>query len=68
MICRSAATWLHQAPLIGQHDKLYPVPDPEFHEYPPDVSLDGGLAEVQLVAYGSEHPVGSNRRGGWSRA
>src|SRR5450755_3479998 len=48
---RSAATWLRQAAFVGQHDELYPVPDPEFHEYPPDVSLHSGLAEVQLVAY-----------------
>src|SRR5712664_3073220 len=31
-------------------NELDPVPDAELHEYPPDVSLDGRLAEVQLLA------------------
>src|SRR5258708_10855880 len=48
---RSAPARLHQAALVGQHDELDPVPDAELHEDPPDVSLDGRLAEVQLVTY-----------------
>ncbi len=55
MIYGSATTWLHQAPLIGQHDNLYPVPDPEFHEYPPDVSLDGQPNPL-LVRVGASPP------------
>src|SRR5258708_38062305 len=48
---RSAPARLHQAALVGQHDELDPVRDAELHEDPPDVSLDGRLAEVQLVTY-----------------
>ena len=48
---RQAPARLHEAALVGKHDELDPVPDAELHEDPPDMSLDGRFAEVQLPAY-----------------
>src|SRR5450432_4292864 len=39
----------NQAGLVGDHHRLYPVADTEFHQHVAHVCFYGGFAEVQLT-------------------
>ena len=40
--------WPDQAVLVGVHDSLHPVPEPELIQHPADVCLDCGLGQEEL--------------------